>query len=125
MNLELTKVRNHGHVELKDLYHDRVRILNKLREQIWRENKVEMKAQIVIDVIPIFVAPIPSLLHQNNIGVTYARTSNFRMEPIRYVPLYFVAMSQSIIIVIEAPFVLALVHTIDGVISKSQTPREI
>jgi hypothetical protein len=125
LNLELTKVRNHGHVELKDLYHDRVRILNKLREQIWRENKVEMKAQIVIDVIPIFVAPIPSLLHQNNIGVTYARTSNFRMEPIRYVPLYFVAMSQSIIIVIEAPFVLALVHTIDGVISKSQTPREI
>jgi len=125
LNLELTKVGNHGHVELKDLYHDRVRILNKLREQIWRENKVEMKAQIVIDVIPIFVAPIPSLLHQNNIGVTYARTSNFRMEPIRYVPLYFVAMSQSIIIVIEAPFVLALVHTIDGVISKSQTPREI
>jgi hypothetical protein len=93
LNPELTKVGNHGHVELKDLYHDRVRIINKLRKQIWRENKVEMKAQIVIDVIPIFVAPIPSLLHQNNIGVTYARISNFKMEPVRYVPLYFVAMS--------------------------------
>jgi hypothetical protein len=44
------------------------------------------------DVVPIFVALIPSLLHQNNIGVTYVRTSNFRMELIRYMPLYFVAM---------------------------------
>jgi hypothetical protein len=44
------------------------------------------------DVIYIFVAPIPSLLHQNNIRITYARTSNFRMEPVKFVPLYFVAM---------------------------------
>jgi hypothetical protein len=51
-----------------------------------------MKTQIVVEVIPIFVAPIPSLLHQNNIGITYARTSNFKMELVRFVPLYFVAM---------------------------------
>jgi len=81
-----------------------------------------MKAQIVVDVVHIYVVSIPSLLHQNNIGVTYVRTSNFKMEP-RFVPLYFVAMPQSMIIIIEAPFVLASVHTIDGVRSKVQTPR--
>jgi hypothetical protein len=50
------------------------------------------------DVVPIFVALIPSPLHQNNIGVTYVRTSKFRMELIRYMPLYFVAMPQFIIL---------------------------
>ncbi len=50
-----------------------------------------MKAQTIANVVPIFIALVPSLLHQNNIGVTYARTSNFRMEPVRYVPLYSVA----------------------------------
>jgi hypothetical protein len=33
---------------------------------------MEMKAQIVADVVPILVTPILSLLHQNNIGITYA-----------------------------------------------------
>jgi hypothetical protein len=51
-----------------------------------------MKVQTMADVVPISLAPIPSLLHQNNIGVTYARTSNFRMEPVRFVPSYSVAM---------------------------------
>jgi hypothetical protein len=46
----------------------------------------------MVDVVPIYVAPIPSLLHQNNIGVTYAKLSNFKMEIIRFVSLYFVAM---------------------------------
>jgi hypothetical protein len=46
-----------------------------------------MKAQIVADVINISIATIPSLLRQNNIGVTYARISNFKMEPIKYVPV--------------------------------------
>ncbi len=72
---------------------------------------------------PSFVAPIPSLLHQNNIGITYARTSNFKMQPIRFVPLYSMAMPQSIIIVIEALFVLTPIHTIDSIKSKSQTPK--
>ncbi len=43
-------------------------------------------------VILISIAPIPSLSHQNNIGITYAWPSNFKMQPIKYVPLYFVVM---------------------------------
>jgi hypothetical protein len=53
---------------------------------------MEMRAQTMADVVPIFVAHVPSLLHQNNIGVTYAGTSNFKMEPVRSMSLYFVAM---------------------------------
>ncbi len=52
-----------------------------------------MRAQIVADVVPIFIAFVLSLLHQNHIGITYAKTSNFRMEPIRSMPLYSMAMS--------------------------------
>jgi hypothetical protein len=44
------------------------------------------------NVVPIFVALIPTLLHENNIGTTYAGTSNFKMEPIRSMPLYYVGM---------------------------------
>jgi hypothetical protein len=51
-----------------------------------------MRVQTRVDVVLISVAPIQSLLQQNNIGVTYAKTSIFRMEPIRFVPSYFVAM---------------------------------
>jgi hypothetical protein len=72
----------------------------------------------MVDVVPIFVAFIPSMLHQNNIGVTYARTSNFRMEQVRPMPLYYVAMPQFIIIVTKVLFVSALVHIVDGVKSR-------
>jgi len=41
------------------------------------------------DVAPIFVAPTPNLFHHNNVGVTYAGTSNFKVEPIKYVPLFY------------------------------------
>jgi hypothetical protein len=51
-----------------------------------------MRVQIVVDVVPIYIAHVPNLLHQKNVGVTYARTSNFRMELVRSVPLYCVAM---------------------------------
>jgi len=78
---------------------------------------VEMKAQIVEDV-PISITPIPSLLHQNNIGVTYVGPSNFIMEPIISMPLHFMVMPQSIIIAIETSFVSILIHTIDGVKSR-------
>jgi hypothetical protein len=44
------------------------------------------------NVVPIFVALVQSLLHQDNIKMTYVGTSNFRMEPIPFMPLYFVAM---------------------------------
>jgi hypothetical protein len=82
-----------------------------------------MKAQTMVDVIPIFITPTQSLLHNNNIGITYRKTSNFRMEPIRFVPLYYVVMLQSIIIITKTPFVSALVHTIVGIRSRPQTPR--
>jgi hypothetical protein len=71
LNLESTRLGNHGHIEPKDLYHERVIIPYRLREQFWKDNKVKMKAQTVADVVPIFVAHVPSLLRQNNIGVTY------------------------------------------------------
>jgi hypothetical protein len=61
-----------------------------------------MIAQTATNVVLISIALVPSLLHQNNIGITYIRTSNFRMELIRSMPLYYVAMPQSIITVIEA-----------------------
>ncbi len=44
------------------------------------------------NVVPIFIALVPNILHQNNIGITYAGTSNFRMEQVKYVPLYTMAM---------------------------------
>jgi hypothetical protein len=53
---------------------------------------MEMRAQIMADVIFISIASIPSLLHENNIGVTYARPSNFIMEPVKFVSLYSMAM---------------------------------
>jgi len=58
---------------------------------------VEMKVQIVAHVIPISIAPTPNLFHHNNVGVTYVGTCNFKVEPIRFVPLYFVAMPHSMV----------------------------
>jgi hypothetical protein len=80
-----------------------------------------MKAQIKVDVIPISVAPIQSLLQQNNIGVTYVGTSNFRMELVKSMPLYFMAMPQFIITIIKAPFVSTLVIIASNIISKPHT----
>jgi hypothetical protein len=53
---------------------------------------VEMKVQIMADVIQIFVTPIPNLLHHNNVGITYAWIFNLKVEPVRSIPLYLVAM---------------------------------
>jgi hypothetical protein len=83
-----------------------------------------MRAQIVAYVILIYVALVQSLLHQNHIRVTYVGTSNFIMELVRFVPLFFVAMPQSVIIVIEVMFESStLVDIVDGVKFKPQTPR--
>ncbi len=79
----------------------------------------------MVDVVPISVAPAPNLFHHNNVGVTYVRTSNFKVEPIKSVPLYFVAMPHSMITVTEAPFTITPTHTITSVKSKPQTPRGI
>ncbi len=90
---------------------------------MWRDNKVKMRAQMGINVVPIFVTHVQILLQQNNIGVTYVRTSNFKMELIIFVPLYYVLIAQSIITITKAPFVLALLlmlvvsnpdHTLQG-----------
>jgi hypothetical protein len=54
-----------------------------------------MRAQTMANVVLIFVAHVPNLLHHNNVGVTYPRTSYFKMELARSIPLYFVAMLQS------------------------------
>jgi hypothetical protein len=48
---------------------------------------MEMKVQIVVDVIPISVAHLPYLLHHNNVGITYIGTSNFKMELERFVQI--------------------------------------
>jgi hypothetical protein len=66
----------------------------------------------MVDVVPIFVAPTPNLFHHNNVRITYVGTSNLKVEPIRFVPLYFVAMIYSMVIVIEAPFTTTPAHTI-------------
>jgi len=44
--------------------------------------------------------------------VTYAGIFNFKVEPIRFVPLYFVAMPHYMVIVIEVPLTTTLAHTI-------------
>jgi len=77
------------------------------------------------DVVPIYVVPIPSLLHQKNIGVTYAGTSIFKMEPIKFVQVYSMAMPYSIIIITKAPFVSTPICIVDGVKSRSQILRGI
>jgi hypothetical protein len=50
---------------------------------------MEMRIHILADVAPIFVAPMPNLFHHNNVGITYAGTSNFKVEPVKYVPLFY------------------------------------
>jgi hypothetical protein len=78
----------------------------------------------MVDVIPIFVVHVSNLLHHNNVGITYPRTSNFKMEPVRFVPLYYVAILYSMVIITKTPFVTALAHIIVGMKTKPQTLRE-
>lgn len=79
----------------------------------------------MVDIIPISTVPITSLLHQNHIGISYVKISNFKMEPVRSMPLYPLTMPQSIIKVIEPPFVSTPIHIINGVRSRMQTLRTI
>jgi hypothetical protein len=44
LNLEPARIKNHGYSELKELYHERFRILDRFKEQIWRDNSVDMRA---------------------------------------------------------------------------------
>jgi hypothetical protein len=59
----------------------------------------------MVDVVLISIVLVPNLLHHNNVGVIYPGTSNFRMELIRFILLYYVAMPQSMVMVTEIPFV--------------------
>jgi len=53
---------------------------------------VEVRVQIVANVIHVSITPTPSLLHHNDVGVLYPTIFNLRMELVRSIPLYFVAM---------------------------------
>jgi hypothetical protein len=75
------------------------------------------------DILLISVALTPNLLHHNNVGINYARASNFKMEQVRSIPLYFMAMFQSMVIVTEVSFVTTPTHIVIGMKSRPQTPR--
>jgi hypothetical protein len=77
------------------------------------------------DIVPISITLAPNLFHHNNVGGTYAKTSNFKVEPIRFVPLYYVAMLHSMVTVIEAPFITTPTHVIVSMRFKPQIPRGI
>jgi hypothetical protein len=64
-----------------------------------------MRTQTMTNVVPISIAPTPNLFHHNNVRVTYAWTSNIKVELARPIPLYFVAMAHFMVIVTEAPFI--------------------
>jgi hypothetical protein len=44
LNLDFARANNQGYNELEELYHERVIILDKLKDFFWKDNKVEMKA---------------------------------------------------------------------------------
>ncbi len=75
------------------------------------------------NIVPIFVTFAPNMLHHNNVRITYVRVSNCRMELIRSIPLYFVAMLQSMVIVTEIPFVTTPTHSVVGMRFRPQTLR--
>ncbi len=82
-----------------------------------------MSAQTRVNVVSISIAPIQSILQQNNTGITYAKTSNFKMEPGRPMPLYFVVMPRFIITITEAPFVSTQVTIVGNMKSRPHIPR--
>ncbi len=70
------------------------------------------------NAIRIFVTLAPNLLHHNNVGIAYAKISNLKMELIRSVPLYSMAMPHTMVIITEAPFTTAPTHIIPGMRSR-------
>jgi len=58
-----------------------------------------MKVRTMAEVVHVSIVLTPSLLHHNNVGITYPGISNLRMEPIRFVKIYFVVMPESMVIV--------------------------
>jgi hypothetical protein len=75
------------------------------------------------DVTPISIIFTPNLLHHNNVGVTYAKTSKFIMELVKFVPLCFVAMPKPMVTITEAPFITTPAHTVVGMKFRPYIPR--
>jgi hypothetical protein len=71
------------------------------------------------------VAFIPSLLHQNNIGVNLCRNFKFQNGTNKIYAIIFCGNDLVYDYSYESPFVSTPVHTIDGVRSIPQTPRGI
>jgi hypothetical protein len=44
LNLKPTRIWNHGHIKPKNLYHEKVKFLDRFKKLIWRQNIVEMRA---------------------------------------------------------------------------------
>jgi hypothetical protein len=44
LNPKPARIEYHGDFELENLYHEKVRILNRFRKHIYRNNRVEMRA---------------------------------------------------------------------------------
>jgi len=84
-----------------------------------------MRIQTIVDVVSISIALASNMFHHNNVGIIYARTSNFRVELVKSIPLYYVAMPHSMVIVTKAPFITTSTHTIVGMKFKPQTLRGI
>jgi hypothetical protein len=84
--------------------------------------KLEYRIKFFVFTI-IFVALAPNLFHHNNVGVTSVRTSNFKMELVRSIPLYFVAMPHSMVIITKTSFTTTPAHTIVSMKFRPQTPR--
>ncbi len=123
LNPKPSKEKDHGDFEPKDLYHEKVKILNRFKKQIYKNNKMEMKAYTMVDVAPISMTLTPNLFHHNNVRITYARISNFRLEPRRSIPLYFLAMPHSMVIVTKAPFTTIPTHIITSMRSIPRISR--
>ncbi len=75
------------------------------------------------NVVPILVVLVQSLLHQDNIGISYVGTSNFRMELVN-IYVNSMVMPQFMIIITKALFVLMPVNIVVSIRSKTQLQGE-
>jgi hypothetical protein len=67
----------------------------------------------MVDVAPIYITLTPNLFHHNNVRITHVGTSNFKLEPRRSIPLYFMAMPHFMVIITRTPFTTTPTHTIN------------
>jgi hypothetical protein len=79
----------------------------------------------MVDVVLISIIPPPNMLHHNNVEAIYARISNFSVELVRFVSLYFVAIPHFMVIVTKALFTTTLARTIIDMKFKPHTLKGI